>query len=244
MNPFKKLQLYFIGGALAKTDDVFEQVKAEVLFNFTVFFLVTNLPYLFVAANQAIHLTMGVSTILALALVLIVIKITDNVKKATYFFLINFTIQICGHYIIDNGRLAAQGLLFSTLFTLSGFLLLDRKWGFLIGTVMMFMLILGLYNQNNNFPLWYFPPDISDPPEVGNFLYLALIPFSLNMYLISEFVKARQKAERQLSEQKMLIEEKQKEIIDSIRYARRIQRSQMPNEKFIEKTLDRLKKKP
>jgi hypothetical protein len=241
MNPFKKLQYYFIGGALAKTDDVFEQVKAEVLFNFTSFFLLTNIPYLFVAANKAIHLSMGVSTLAALLLVLIVIKKTNNIKKATYFFLINFTIQICGHYIIDNGRLEGQGLLFATLFTLSGFLLLDNKWGYTIGALMMLMYILGLYNLNNNCPVWYFSTDISDPPETGNFKYLALIPLVLNMYLISEFVKARQKAERQLSQQKHLIEEKQKEIIDSIRYARRIQRSQMPNEKFIEKTIERLK---
>lgn len=41
--------------------------------------------------------------------------------------------------------------------------------------------------------------------------------------------------------QKILIEEKQKEIIDSIRYAKRIQRSLLPTEKYIERNLNRLK---
>jgi tetratricopeptide (TPR) repeat protein len=41
--------------------------------------------------------------------------------------------------------------------------------------------------------------------------------------------------------QKELIEEKQKEIVDSIYYARRIQRSLLPNEKFIQAKLRQLK---
>jgi len=43
--------------------------------------------------------------------------------------------------------------------------------------------------------------------------------------------------------QKIIIEEKQKEIIDSIHYAKRIQQSLLPNDKFIGKTLNRLREK-
>jgi tetratricopeptide (TPR) repeat protein len=43
--------------------------------------------------------------------------------------------------------------------------------------------------------------------------------------------------------QKSLVEGKQKEIIDSINYAKRIQRSQMPTERYIEQSLKRLNKK-
>jgi len=243
MNLFKKFQLYFIGGALTKTDDVFEQVKAEVLFNFTLFFLLTNIPYLFVAGNKVIHLTLGISTLCALMLVLVAIKKTNNVKTATYFFLINFTIQDYGHYIINNGRMEQQGLLFTLLFALCGFLLLDRRWGVGIGVLCIAMYMLGLYNLNNNFQVWHISQEISDPPETGNFKFLAIIPLFLNMYLISEFVKARQKAERQLSEQKELIEEKQKEMLDSIRYAKRIQDALITPEKYIEKSLNKLKDK-
>ncbi|MFL5764219.1 MAG: tetratricopeptide repeat protein [Bacteroidia bacterium] len=41
--------------------------------------------------------------------------------------------------------------------------------------------------------------------------------------------------------QKTLLEEKQKEILDSIRYAKRIQNSLMPTEKYIDKNIKRLK---
>jgi tetratricopeptide (TPR) repeat protein len=46
----------------------------------------------------------------------------------------------------------------------------------------------------------------------------------------------------QLHAQKNLVEEKQKEILDSIRYAKRIQQSLLTSEKYIHKTLDKLRK--
>lgn len=45
---------------------------------------------------------------------------------------------------------------------------------------------------------------------------------------------------KEVERQKELVEEKQKEILDSIHYARRIQRSLLTNEKYIEKRLKRL----
>lgn len=50
----------------------------------------------------------------------------------------------------------------------------------------------------------------------------------------------QQKQEAEL--QKFLVEEHQKEIIDSITYAERIQRSLLPTEKYIERNLNRLNK--
>jgi ligand-binding sensor domain-containing protein len=47
-------------------------------------------------------------------------------------------------------------------------------------------------------------------------------------------------ATTEIREQKELIEEKNKEVLDSIHYAKRIQKALMTNEKSIEKTLNRL----
>lgn len=46
---------------------------------------------------------------------------------------------------------------------------------------------------------------------------------------------------KELNESKEKTEEKQKEIIDSIRYAKRIQVALMPNEKYIERNINKLK---
>jgi len=44
-----------------------------------------------------------------------------------------------------------------------------------------------------------------------------------------------------IEQQKHTVEEKQKEIIDSIKYAKRIQNSLLPTEKYIDKSFKRLK---
>jgi hypothetical protein len=238
----KKLRLYFIGGALAKNDDVFEQVKAEVLYNFTAFFIITNIPYLFVQMQNFYHGMMGLSTLFALILVLVIIKKTSSIKKASYFFLINFFIQDVGHYIINNGRMNEQGILYAMLFSLCGYLLVDKKMGNIIAIFMLTLFGIGLYNQLNDLVLWKVPKEVMEDGGQPIMQLLCYIPMLLIITLIKEFVTARQKAEKQLSDSKKIIEEKQKGIMDSFRYARRIQRSLLPNEKYISRNLEKLKK--
>jgi hypothetical protein len=54
--------------------------------------------------------------------------------------------------------------------------------------------------------------------------------------------RQKKKANAVILQQKLLVEEKQKEILDSIRYAKRIQTVLMPNEKYIVKKLESLQK--
>jgi tetratricopeptide (TPR) repeat protein len=53
--------------------------------------------------------------------------------------------------------------------------------------------------------------------------------------------RQKQKANIEISRQKDLIEEKQKEILDSIHYARRIQNALITSERYIERSLKRLR---
>jgi CHASE3 domain sensor protein len=55
-------------------------------------------------------------------------------------------------------------------------------------------------------------------------------------------LKVTRKQKNTIEEQKDLVEEKQKEILDSIHYAKRIQQSLLPTERYIEKSLKKLKK--
>ncbi len=54
--------------------------------------------------------------------------------------------------------------------------------------------------------------------------------------------KHKQKANEAITKQKELIEEKQKEILDSIRYAKRIQTALITSEKYIERNLNKINK--
>ena len=54
--------------------------------------------------------------------------------------------------------------------------------------------------------------------------------------------KQKQKDNILIEHQKSLVEEKQKEVLDSIHYAKRIQKSLLPTNKYIEQNITRLKK--
>lgn len=71
----------------------------------------------------------------------------------------------------------------------------------------------------------------------GLILLLAFGVFAYNRF------KVTQKQKSIIENQKHLVEEKQKEILDSIHYAKRIQSSLMPTDKYVEKVISRLKNK-
>ena len=79
--------------------------------------------------------------------------------------------------------------------------------------------------------------------------YFPYILFALFIFLVYNMRKHRNDNDiitlqkQELEEKKKTLEEKNKEITDSIRYARRIQQSLLPSEKYIAKNLRRLQNK-
>lgn len=84
------------------------------------------------------------------------------------------------------------------------------------------------------------------------FLAIVLVIFVLislfNKTKTNRLLKAKnEEIEKQKTEveiQKEIISEKQKEILDSIHYAKRIQKALLPGEKLMERSINRLRKKP
>ncbi len=78
----------------------------------------------------------------------------------------------------------------------------------------------------------------------GALILILLLGLAIRSYM------DKKKANAQLEEkntliisQKLLVEEKQKEILDSIHYAKKIQNALLTSEKYIDKTLQKLRKK-
>lgn len=88
----------------------------------------------------------------------------------------------------------------------------------------------------------YVPHDILDPKNVLLTFYTDLATvFFICAMVIYQFRLVNDKYERVIEEQVIALEQKNKEITDSIRYAKRIQTSIMPSEKFLERMFKRLK---
>ncbi|MDP1801292.1 MAG: tetratricopeptide repeat protein [Bacteroidota bacterium] len=68
-------------------------------------------------------------------------------------------------------------------------------------------------------------------------LVIAFAAYAFRSYL------QKRKTNKEILSQKQIIEEKQKEILDSIRYAKRIQMALLPSEKYVEKSIEKFSKK-
>ncbi len=70
-----------------------------------------------------------------------------------------------------------------------------------------------------------------------NFLYVGLVGVLVFVGFIFNRFRITQKQKQIIEEQKRIVDDKQKEILDSIRYAKRIQQALLPNQKYISKFL-------
>jgi hypothetical protein len=241
MNLFKRLQIFFIGKALRTSQNPFETARIKVLFNFSVFLLLSNIPYtiLSFSTHKALFISAMVQNLVVGAVIACIAR-GRMIKPAIFFFILNFIGQNIFHFLVNNGQTLSQGVLFQTLIILITFILLGRLYGWIMFFVVSAMMIIGIYNQNSGFMLFHFPAYLADPPLADNMTYMIIIVMALNVYLVSEFVKAQGQAQNIIVEQKKVVEQKNKEITDSITYSKRIQNSLMPRMNYIEKTLKRL----
>jgi len=76
-------------------------------------------------------------------------------------------------------------------------------------------------------------------------IYASAVGFVMTLFFAFFILKAyrqKQKTNVLLSDKNKIIEEKQKEILESIRYAKRIQNALIPSERYIQKNITRLTK--
>ncbi len=71
---------------------------------------------------------------------------------------------------------------------------------------------------------------------------ILLLVFIFAIFVYRSFLQ-KQKINIEITNQKYMIEEKQKEILDSIHYAKRIQTALLPSERYVNKSLNKLEKK-
>jgi len=238
MNPINKIRNWFIGEALAKTDDVFEKGKIELLFNFSCLFLLLSFGFYFTSLHAPwFQKFLSIQGIVLLLGVIVTLKTTKNILWASYTYIFSHSLQSLGFLIFGNGVISPLAIPFLILYISFGFLLLGRKWGYLLTFISIVTVCLAVYNTHTGYSLYFFPggEKLKEPPEI-----LLLIPLLLNAYLVSHFLKARLKAEKQIEEQKrelekshFELEQKNKDTIASINYASRIQQAMLPTEENI-----------
>ncbi len=227
----KRFHYWFIGDYLAKTDDVFERAKIELLYYYSLSFIV--LGGLFYANlwidglyYHALVITFACFSLLSLPFLL---KYTQNVKLVSNWYVIQQLITATGMVFLDKGQQSPSSAYWTILFVLCVLFLYEIKSG-LILTVGNTVLMVGvsILAQKTKLDL---EPVIPDTQNYAN------IPFMLCVIVAFMFVRFRGKAVKAMNAQKTELEVRNKEVRDSIAYAERIQKAILPSQRMIEHVL-------
>lgn len=240
-----KLREYFIGDILKSTDDVFERARAIMLlrlcYMFTVIFLLPLITDIIVGYEKAfvIHLF----AFFTLSLFPFIIKKQNNLDKSiNIFFTIGFVISLLAFMCLNSAELDKIGTCWSVYFLVLSALLQRGTARVLfccfLNWIPMLYVIINMESGGALTWEWIEQKGAVNPP-----LFLMFIPIMLLIYAVWTHSTTIQYARLTITEQKKIIEEKNKAIVSSIHYAKRIQNSLLPTDWYIDKNLKRLQKK-
>jgi hypothetical protein len=238
MNKMKK---WFIGDYLDKTADVFAKARIELVYQYSVFFIILGLAFYgnLIANGLWYHFYIITFACLALIAVPFILKYKQNLTLAGNWFVIQQTIVSTVSVLIQEAKPDMGGPLWTMSFILFILFIFGVKRGFLrlIPFVLVFFFVLITGTLDTPLDL-----GIPDSQQLPNQPIVTLVPFSLCVYIVIVFIRTNSVAEKQIQEQKTLVVIKNKEITDSIHYAQRIQKSLLPTDKYIDRKIKELKK--
>lgn len=233
-----KLKNWFIGDYLAKTDDVFERSKIELLYHYSISFILLGTAF-YVSAiirGYTYHVFVLSFAVLALSLIPFILKYKQSVKLASIWYITQqIIVSNCELMIQQNIPDITSGLWIMT-FVLFSFFLFERKWGLILIILMQVIAgITGSISMSFNIP---------ESQKYQGSIIEILVPFLLNIIIVWMFIKTRKEAEgyiqeqsEQLSSKSKELETKNNDITDSINYAKRIQLAVLPNEETIQRNI-------
>jgi hypothetical protein len=241
----KILRNYFIGNFLKRTDDVFEQARAIMLYQFSLAFLIIFMLPLGTDIIMEYHkgtILHSIDTILIFHFLFLLRKTTNLDHLINYFFALCNLSSLFAFMIFNPMRIDPLGM--TWLFSFVTLSALMQKGITRIVYCCFFVWIPAIYAFTNIKMDGALTIKILEQAGAENPpAFLMLIPISLSVYAIWSHTGTIKQAKETITHQKQLIEEKNKDITDSIIYAKRIQQSLLPQESYIEKTLNRMKNK-
>lgn len=237
----KKLKNWFIGDYLAKTEDVFEKARIELTYDYTLFFFIMGLAFYgnLIAGGLWYHFYIVTFAMFALPGILFILKYKQNIKMAGNWYVIQQTIVSTCSVLIEEANPDMSGPLWTMTFIIFILFLFGTKKGMLrlIPFISVFVLVIACDSMGIKLDL-----GIPESQQLPNQPFVTIVPFLLCVYLVIVFLRTNKAAEKQIQNQKELVEIKNTEITDSINYAKRLQRALMASEKNIEQNINRLKK--
>jgi serine phosphatase RsbU (regulator of sigma subunit) len=233
----RKLKNWFIGDYLAKTEDVFERAKIELIYNFSIFFLFLGLNFYTVVILNHLHyqfyiITFGVLSLTAMPFIL---KYSENSQLAAWFWVTQQNVVAVGNIIVSEGRFDIMTGFWIMVMLLFSFFVFEKRSLIIASSFAFFDVALGITNILSGKTLLEF--GIPDTEKLSDSPIIILMPFSINVYLVWQFTKTQRAAKKRIEEQRAQLQYKNKEVTDSITYAERIQKAILPSQQVFENYL-------
>ncbi len=234
----KKLRNWFIGDYLAKTDNVFEQAKITLTYNFAIFFIAqAALMYINLITNHLwYHFYLVSAGWVSMGYMLYVIKVEQNIRKAAKIWMCQFMFIASCNMLIQGGQIDMMSAFWIMVELLFAYFALGGGWAF-AGFIHVLMMLSAVILNQTVFHQKLLEFGIDPQQRMKDEPIFTVIPFSLCVYIITRFVRTRGKAENLMHDQKLQLEEQNKEITDSINYAKYIQKAILPSQELINRHL-------
>lgn len=240
MNPLTRLRNYFIGEALARTDNVFEQARLRLTYNLSVFLFIMSLIFgLTLMANPLPwQIVSFVISTTALVLLFVLLKNTGDAQKAGYAFLFVQLYLSIANSIVAKFQVSFDGTAWMCMGLIFTFFVLGRRWGILLFLINIAMLSVIYVDRILDHTLldYYIPPEMIPPQEQISLV----IPLLIIIYSLWQITETRKEAEqvmqsqtRQLELNNQTLEMQKRDVTASISYAKRIQYAVLPQEETI-----------
>jgi hypothetical protein len=240
----KKLSHYFLGDILKETDDAFEQARGILLFRlclmFAVIFFLPLLTDIILGLEKAIVIH-GFGFIMLVSMPFIIKKQKNIERSINFLFTVCTFVSTASFIILNPTEIQLIGLAWTIFFLILSALIQRGKTRILFCCFLNWLPVLYvLLNTELHGALTITAiqqEGVGNPP-----LFLIFIPIILSIYAVWTNTSTIEQAKNTINAQKHIINEKNKDILDSIQYAKRIQDSLMPTDSYLSKHLKRLKK--
>ena len=235
----KKIEAYFIGDLISRTDDPFEKAKITLLLRFILFFnLVFIIPLVWdIAYNFEKALIIHVFGSLILFSFPFILKYNKDSKKSlNLFFATAGFDSLLTNMSLNPLEFTPVSIAWAFLFISLGALMLNG-WSRLFFVGFYLWLPIIYISLNISFGGAFLVKTIVEKKHPEAPLFLVLVPIILMIYALYENTKTINRAQILIRKQNIDIELKKKEITDSIVYSKRIQNAILTNQEEVKSKL-------
>lgn len=225
-----RLQEYIIGHHLRRADNVFEQARIITMYRFSwMFMLLFLLPFVsdIVLGYKKLTILHGIDFVVIGAFPLLMRQVKEFNTSVIVFFIISTASSFAIVPMANPMKLDIIGMCWVLFFAAFSALMLRGFTRILFSLILPWIpVIYVLINIRLNGALtidWLHEKESADPP-----LLLAIVPVSLLLYAMWSHTSTVDRARKTITTQKSEIENKNKDITDSINYARHLQDALLP----------------